>query len=313
MTKITLVDPKNKKKLSRKDLAKFKNFSNIYDLFIPDESDTTNIQSDFYNDVKFPNYDDTDDFGTLIDKVERSIFAKMLDNEIPMDATVLEAGCGTGQLSIFLSRYNRQVYGIDISKGSLVEAKKFVTKNSVKNVTFYRMNIFNHCFVENTFDVIISNGVLHHTHSAKKAFGKLCKILKRDGIIIIGLYHKFGRIFHNLRKVIIKKFGSNFDILDKKLRESISSKKTYAWYKDQYENPSESLHTLKEVIKWFAENNLEYISSIPFDFDPNGKLFSKKKLRSSYEYFIEEFLLTFNARQIYEGGFFTVIGKKISD
>ena len=40
------------------------------------------------------------------------------------------------------------------------------------------MNIFNHCFVENTFDVIISNGVLHHTHSAKKAFGKLCKILK---------------------------------------------------------------------------------------------------------------------------------------
>ena len=127
MTKITLVDPKNKKKLSRKDLAKFKNFSNIYDLFIPDESDTTNIQSDFYNDVKFPNYDDTDDFGTLIDKVERSIFAKMLDNEIPMGATVLEAGCGTGQLSIFLSRYNRQVYGIDISKGSLVEAKKFVT------------------------------------------------------------------------------------------------------------------------------------------------------------------------------------------
>ena len=85
-----------------------------------------------YNDVKFPNYDDTDDFGTLIDKVERSIFAKMLDNEIPMGATVLEAGCGTGQLSIFLSRYNRQVYGIDISKGSLVEAKKFVTKILLK-------------------------------------------------------------------------------------------------------------------------------------------------------------------------------------
>ena len=41
--------------------------------------------------------------------------------------------------------------------------------------------------------------------------------------------------------------------------------------------------------------------------------FQRKKLRSSFEYFIEEFLLTFNARQIYEGGFFTVIGKKISD
>ena len=164
MEKIILKDPRNNKKLSRQDLSKFKKFSNIYDLFIPDESDITNIQSDFYNDVKFPNYDDIENFGTLLDKAERSIFAKMLDNEIPIGATVLEAGCGTGQLSIFLSRYDRKVYGIDISKGSLVEAKKFITKNSIKNVTFYRMNIFNHCFIENTFDIIISNGVLHHTH-----------------------------------------------------------------------------------------------------------------------------------------------------
>ena len=37
-----------------------------------------------------------------------------------------------------------------------------------------------------------------------------------------------------------------------------------------------------------------------------------KKLRSSFEYFIEEFLLTFNSRQIYEGGFFIVVGKKVS-
>jgi SAM-dependent methyltransferase len=312
MKKIILIDPKNKRKLSPKDLSKFKSFSNIYDLFIPDESNITNIQSDFYNDVKFPNYDDIEDYGTLLDKAERSIFAKLLDNEIPIGATVLEAGCGTGQLSIFLSRYNRQIYGIDISKGSLVEAKKFITKNSIKNVTLYRMNIFNHCFVENTFDVIISNGVLHHTHNPKKAFINLSRILKENGIIVIGLYHKFGRIFHNLRKIIIRKFGSNFDILDKKLRENLSSKKTYAWYKDQYENPSESLHTFTEVIKWFKENNIEYLSSIPFDFDPSEKLFSKKKLRSSFEYFIEEFLLTFNSRQIYEGGFFIVVGKKVS-
>ena len=73
MEKIILKDPRNNKKLSRQDLSKFKKFSNIYDLFIPDESDITNIQSDFYNDVKFPNYDDIENFGT--DKAEIGVVA----------------------------------------------------------------------------------------------------------------------------------------------------------------------------------------------------------------------------------------------
>ena len=310
MKKISLIDPKNNKKLSNKELTRFKKFSNILDLYISDESELSNIQSNFYNDVRFPNYDDIEDFGSLIDKANKSIFAKMLDDEIPMGANLLEAGCGTGQLSIFLSRYNRNIHAIDISKGSLIEAKNFVTSNSIKNITFYRMNIFNLFFLENTFDVIISNGVLHHTHNAELAFTKLCKVLKNKGLIVIGLYHKYGRIFHNFRKFLIRKFGKGFDILDKRLRDNLSSKKVYAWYKDQYENPSETVHTLKEVITWFRRNNIEYVSSIPFDFDHQDKLFSKKPLKSSFKYFIDEFLLAFNPRQMYEGGFFIVIGKK---
>ncbi len=310
MKQTFLIDPRNNKKLSKIDLTKFKRFSNIVDLYIADKSNISNIQSEFYNDVKFPNYDDIENFGNLIDKANKSIFAKMLDDEIPMGAKVLEAGCGTGQLSIFLSRYNRQIHGIDISKGSLIEAKKFMTNNSIDNVTLYRMNIFNLFFAENTFDIIISNGVLHHTHNAELAFVNLCKILKNNGIIVVGLYHKFGRIFHNFRKFLIKNFGRSFNILDKRFRDNLSSKKVYAWYKDQYENPSETVHTFKEVINWFEKNNIEYLSSIPFDFYPNEKLFSKKKLRSSFEYFIDEFLLAFNLRQIYEGGFFIMIGKK---
>lgn len=310
MKNITLIDPRNNKKLSNLDLSKFESFSNIPDLFISDKSEISNIQSDFYNDVKFPNYDDIENFGNLIDKANKSVFAKMLDDEIPMGAKVLEAGCGTGQLSIFLSRYNRQIYGIDLSKGSLIEATKFMKKNSISNVKLYRMNIFKLFFDQNTFDVVISNGVLHHTHNAELAFRNICKTLKNNGIIVVGLYHKFGRIFHNFRKFLIRNFGRTFKILDKRFRDNLSSKKVYAWYKDQYENPSETVHTLKEVIKWFEANDIDYLSSIPFDFYPDEKLFSKKILKSSFEYFLEEFLLTFNLRQIYEGGFFIVIGKK---
>ena len=104
MKKISLIDPKNNKKLSNKELTRFKKFSNILDLYISDESELSNIQSNFYNDVRFPNYDDIEDFGSLIDKANKSIFAKMLDDEIPMGANLLEAGCGTGQLSNFFKQ-----------------------------------------------------------------------------------------------------------------------------------------------------------------------------------------------------------------
>ena len=41
--------------------------------------------------------------------------------------------------------------------------------------------------------------------------------------------------------------------------------KRFAWLKDQYKNPHETSHTLKEVLSWFDKNNIEYISSIPFE------------------------------------------------
>ena len=129
---INLVHPDTNKKLRFNnennnyfcETLSFKNFEGIPNLFLEDGHPLTKIQSEFYNDIKFPNYDDIDNFGTLISKAKKSIFAEKLDNEITMGVDVLEAGCGTGQLSIYLSRYGRRIFGIDLSSGSLIEAKK---------------------------------------------------------------------------------------------------------------------------------------------------------------------------------------------
>ena len=69
------------------------------------------------------------------------------------------------------------------------------------------MSLFNLFFKEEFFDTIISNGVLHHTENPKLAFIELTKYLKKEGYIIIGLYHKYGRIFTKIRQFIIKFFG----------------------------------------------------------------------------------------------------------
>ncbi len=172
------------------------------------------------------------------------------------------------------------------------------------------MNIFNLCFPKNYFDIIISNGVLHHTHNAKLAFNRLAEHLKPNGIIIIGLYHKYGRIVQNIRQILIKIFGERMKFIDKRFSENLSEKKKYAWFKDQYNNPHETKHSYFEIINWFKENNLEFINSIPFNFDVNDKIFNKKIILNKSEIFLREFSLMFNLRQIYEGSFFVMIGKK---
>lgn len=308
---VKIINPDSKKEINFNENFEYKFFKDIPDLFLEDGNSLTKIQSDFYNDVKFPNYDDVEDFGSLLDKSRRSIFVKKLDDEIPMGSNILEAGCGTGQLSIALSRYARQIYGIDLSKGSLIEAKQFINSNDIKSVHLFRMNIFKLFFEENTFDVIISNGVLHHTYNPKLAFSKLVRVLKPGGIIVIGLYHRYGRIIQKIRQSLIKNFGDSFKFLDKRFREKISDKKKYAWFLDQYKNPSETTHTYLEVLNWFKVENIEFLSSIPFDFNPENKLFQKREAKNRFEIFLNEISLAFNLRQISEGGFFVMIGKKL--
>lgn len=308
---VKIINPDSKKEINFNENFEYKFFKDIPDLFLEDGNSLTKIQSDFYNDVKFPNYDNVEGFGSLLDKSRRSIFVKKLDDEIPMGSNILEAGCGTGQLSIALSRYARQIYGIDLSKGSLIEAKQFINSNDIKSVHLFRMNIFKLFFEENTFDIIISNGVLHHTYNPKLAFSKLVRVLKPGGIIVIGLYHRYGRIIQKIRQSLIKSFGDSFKFLDKRFRDKISDKKKYAWFLDQYKNPSETTHTYLEVLNWFKVENIEFLSSIPFDFNPENKLFQKRESKNRFEIFLKEISLAFNLKQISEGGFFVMFGKKL--
>ena len=82
----------------------------------------------FYNKTPFPDYE----LGRFNSKKDLEIamcpFAKVLDRSIPKDASIIDVGTGTGQLSAFLSLRRKKVYGIDFSDSSLNKAKKLKKK-----------------------------------------------------------------------------------------------------------------------------------------------------------------------------------------
>jgi SAM-dependent methyltransferase len=286
-------------------------------LFASDEGQTqrvTEIVKAFYEENPFPNYDNFDSKQSLIEKANRGIFARLLNEQIPRGSRVLEVGCGTGQLTNFLGiRWDRQVFGSDMCLNSLRLAKAFRDRSGIRNAAFVQMNLFRPAFRPGTFDVVISNGVLHHTGDPLRAFHTIAKLVKPGGSILIGLYNKIGRLTTDLRRVLFRWTGDRLRTLDVHLRNpNYNEARKRAWFMDQYKHPRESKHSFDEVIDWFESNGFEFLSSIPkigsTPFSEQEKLFEAhdkgtKLARLAVQL---EMLLTGGS----DGALFIMIGRK---
>ena len=78
----------------------------------------TDVVRRFYNDAPIPAIRRTTPTW-LRARAERSAFARLLDAAIPGDARIVEVGCGTGQISLYLARADR-VVALDLSRGALL-------------------------------------------------------------------------------------------------------------------------------------------------------------------------------------------------
>jgi demethylmenaquinone methyltransferase/2-methoxy-6-polyprenyl-1,4-benzoquinol methylase/phosphoethanolamine N-methyltransferase len=103
--------------------------------------------------------------------------------------TVLDVGCGSGNLTLTAKRYAGaagSVYGIDASPEMIDVARKKAKQMSV-NVVFEVRLIKKLPFAETTFDVVISRLVVHHLPDELKrqAFAEIFRVLKPGGVIFL--------------------------------------------------------------------------------------------------------------------------------
>ena len=109
--------------------------------------------------------------------------------------TVLDAGCGAGfsALALFGKLLNTCRYiGADISTAVDVAAQRF-TENDVRG-DFIQVDILDLPEELGSFDVIFSEGVLHHTDSTEKAIRYLATKLNPRGYFMFYVYNKKGPV-----------------------------------------------------------------------------------------------------------------------
>lgn len=288
-------------------------------IFVGSKTNITRKVTDFYKVAPFPNYNDYQTKTDILHIVNQHSFLKDLKNTIGFNKKFIEVGSGTSQLSIALGiGTNNEIVALDPTVESLELGLKFASENKVTNVKFLNADLFEDPIKEGYFDVVWCSGVLHHTMNSVEGFKIISRWVKPGGLVIVGLYNKYGRLRTNFRQLLYKVMGSKsfarkiVSKIDPVLRQEISDAKREAWLRDQYEHPLERSHTIDEVLNWFKTTKIDFLGSIPSpvmeteyrklkDLDGESGTFGTR--------FLSQLGMLFSS-QGSEGGLFIVIGRK---
>jgi ubiquinone/menaquinone biosynthesis C-methylase UbiE len=271
----------------------------------------TEIVRRFYERAPFPDYPPRATLSWLRARAERSEFARLLDEAIPGDARVVEIGCGTGQMSLYLARADRFVIGADLTRESLRLGVEAARRFELDQVQFIETDLHHPGLRAEAFDVVYSSGVLHHTPDPSAAFARMVRLARPGGIIILGVYNVFARIPLRARRFAARLFGYRFIPCDPVLRDRESEPaRRKAWVRDQYQHPEEHRHTLAEVQRWFRENGVEYLRTYPSALlcEDSEELFTAAEDNWRLEGWLAQ--LGWIGALGHEGGLFVTIGRR---
>src|SRR5437870_3685424 len=265
----------------------------------------------FYQQAPFPGYPPRDSLQALRQRAERSVFARLLDQAIPGDARIVEIGCGTGQMSVYLAHADRSVVGVDLSRPSLLSGSAAARRLGVTRVSFIETDLRDAGLRAGAFDVVYCSGVVHHTPDPRASFAHLATLARPGGMIVLGVYNAFARMPSRVRRMAAQLSGFRFVPFDPVLRErGAEPARTEAWLRDQYQHPEEHRHTLAEVQRWFAENGVEFVRSYPSAVlgDEPDDLFAPAEDNWTFESWLAQVGWMWTLGR--EGGLFFTIGRR---
>lgn len=116
---------------------------------------------------------------------------------------VLEAGSGTAQSSLILSKKNK-IFCLDFSSNALKIAKNNAIREN-KKINLIVGNVHEMPFKSNAFDMVWSTGLLEHLKDPVYVLDEMRRITKPSGKVMALVPYKFGPL--SVLRVIMKWLG----------------------------------------------------------------------------------------------------------
>lgn len=194
---------------------------------------------------------------------------------------ILEVGCGAGAHSALFSRLGAKMYALDLTAERVAgTAAKLDILNNDESDLALQGDAGALPFPDGFFDIVYSNGVLHHTPYIDRAVAEIHRVLKSGGQAVIMLYAKnsflYRCVLFPIRGILMGGVFRNKEWLGR-ATEWMSSKKQRIY------NPKTEVFSSREVRTLFKEFCSVEIRKNSFVFDQIpvlgkwvGKLIGKK-------------------------------------
>lgn len=193
---------------------------------------------------------------------------------------MLDAGCGNGMLTERISEKGCAIFGIDFST-SVFQAEE---RRNSPTCCFVQGDLQHLPFRDNHLDIVVSNGVIHHTPNTEFTFKQISKKIKNEGKFYIWLYSQKGstlwkikRLFFDFLRIIIsrmpdfiQKFAvgvmtllifTGYKLAGKKLDKQTLHVDMYDSITPRWRH----YHTPEEISRWYFENGFGPISLTHWD------------------------------------------------
>jgi len=218
-----------------------------------------------------------------------------LDDDSLGGLTVLDAGCGSGRPTRQMAEHGAGiVVGVDFNE-AVDEAFSYTA--DLPNVHIVQANVFSLPFRKPTFDLVWSQGVIHHTPDAAGAHAALSRLVLPGGMLYVWVYAKRFSPFRFTKDVldalrvtrlpepVLLKVASSFSYTSlallalyrtvrrlpglvprtaraqRTVRQRTTRELQLTWF-DALSPEFDSRHTEAEVIGWFRRCGFDNVQAI---------------------------------------------------
>jgi len=113
------------------------------------------------------------------------LIIKVTEKVQPVSGCVLDVACGPGTYGRRIASSSKEVFGIDISKGMLMQGSAYVVRDRIPDMHFARARVEALPFEDGFFDAVLCGGSLHLFADTLIALREIGRVMKPGAILSV--------------------------------------------------------------------------------------------------------------------------------